>query len=159
MNVKVKDLDDMTVACIRHVGPFQGDSDLFEGLFKKLCSWAGPKKLLGPDTVFMSAYYDDPEKVKPEEMKIDVGMTVSDDVEIDDKEIEKREFKGGKFVVATVEVKDSKDYMTAWNELYREWIPEKGYEILEEPCFEIYRSDPKEDPEGKHIVDLCVPIK
>lgn len=159
MNVEVKNLDDMTTACIRHVGPFQGDSALFEGLFKRLCSWAGPKQLMGPDTVFMSAYYDDPKKVKPEEMRMDVGMTIPEDAEIDNEEIKKRKFSGGKFVVATEEVKDPKDYMTAWDEVYRKWIPKKGYEILDGPCLEIYRSDPKEDSEGKHVVDLCVPIK
>ena len=27
------------------------------------------------------------------------------------------------------------------------------------PCFEICHNDPKEHPEHKHIVDICVPVK
>lgn len=159
MKIEVKNLESMTVACIHHIGPFQGNTILFEKLFEKLCSWAGPKQLMGSNTIFLSVYYNDPKKVKPEEIKMGVGLTIPEDMEMEDGEIKKQKFEGGKFVVARVKVKNPNDYLLAWDKLYRVWIPNKGYKILDRPCFELYRNDPKKDPEGKQIVDLCVPIE
>ena len=41
----------------------------------------------------------------------------------------------------------------------KSWLPESGYEPDDRPCFEICHNDPKEHPEGKFVVDLCVPLK
>ena len=46
MDVRVEELPQQTVAYIRHVGPYQGDSELFEGLFGRLFQWAGPRNLM-----------------------------------------------------------------------------------------------------------------
>ena len=39
------------------------------------------------------------------------------------------------------------------------WLPESGYQPDDRLCYEIYQNDPKEHPEGIHIVDICVPVK
>ena len=60
--VKVRDLPEMTVAYIRHIGPYKADAELFGRLFNSLFTWAGPRGLLRfPETKVMSVYYDDPE--------------------------------------------------------------------------------------------------
>ncbi len=46
--VEVKKLDAMTVAYVRHIGPYAGDGALFESLFGKLFAWAGPRGLVNP---------------------------------------------------------------------------------------------------------------
>jgi AraC family transcriptional regulator len=35
--VEVKELPEMTVAYVRHIGPYKADAQLFERLFGKLC--------------------------------------------------------------------------------------------------------------------------
>jgi AraC-like DNA-binding protein len=46
IQVKVKDLPEFHVAYVRHIGPYKGNSELFEKLFEKLMKWAGPRGLL-----------------------------------------------------------------------------------------------------------------
>jgi len=40
--------DAMTVAYVRHIGPYAGDGALFASLFGKLFAWAGPRGLVKP---------------------------------------------------------------------------------------------------------------
>ena len=62
VNVEVKELPDMTVAYVRHIGPYKGDSDLFDRMFNKLFKWAGARDLLNfPETKTLAVYHDNPE--------------------------------------------------------------------------------------------------
>ncbi len=45
-DVEVRDIPEMTIAYIRHIGPYAGNEVLFESLFNKLYAWAGPRGLL-----------------------------------------------------------------------------------------------------------------
>ncbi len=59
--VEIKNLEPMTVAYIRHIGPYAGNDKLFEGLWNKLFTWAGPRGLVGgPDFKSLIMYHDDP---------------------------------------------------------------------------------------------------
>jgi len=66
---------------------------------------------------------------------------------------------GGKFVVARFELTNSNTYEQAWNQVVGEWLPESGFQPDDRLCFEMYHNDPRQHPEGKHIVDICVPVK
>ncbi|MBN2129154.1 MAG: AraC family transcriptional regulator, partial [Sedimentisphaerales bacterium] len=41
VNITVKDMPEMHIAYVRHIGPYKGNAALFERLFGKLCGWAG----------------------------------------------------------------------------------------------------------------------
>ena len=41
--ITVEEVDDIHVAYIRHIGPYKGDTKLFEGLFERLFTWAGAR--------------------------------------------------------------------------------------------------------------------
>jgi AraC family transcriptional regulator len=43
--VEVREAPELTVAYVRHTGPYQGDGELFGRLFGKLMQWAGPRGL------------------------------------------------------------------------------------------------------------------
>ena len=158
MEVKIQELPEMNVAHIHYVGNYVGNSKLFEKFFNQLGGWAGPKGLFGSDTVFLSAYYDDPEKVDPDKLRLDVCMTVPEGTS-GEEDIEVKKMPGGKYAVAQFEMKGPEDYKNAWNKVYKEWLPQSGETPDERPYYEIYRSDPKQDPEGKHLVDICIPLK
>jgi AraC family transcriptional regulator len=51
------------------------------------------------------------------------------------------------------------EYEKARDALYRDWLPQSGYQSANQTCYEFCRNDPKNDPDGNHIVDLCVPLK
>jgi len=61
-------------------------------------------------------------------------------------------------VVARFEI-SADQYGEAWNQLMSEWFPESGYQPDDRMCYEVYRNDPAEHPQHKHIIDICEPVR
>ena len=158
IQVEVKDMPNFHVAYVRHIGPYKGDSELFEGLFEKLMKWAGPRGLLRfPETKSFAVYYDDPNVTDEAKLRTDVCITVPEDTAVEG-EIGKMTIPGGQFAVAHCELSPD-EYEGAWKMLIGGWLPESGYQPDDRLCYELYLNDPKEHPEHKCIVDICVPVK
>lgn len=157
LNVDVKSLPPMHVAYLRHVGPYQENTALFERLFGKLCAWAGPRGLIGPDTTFLSIYRDNPEITEAQKLRLEVALTVPETARVDG-EIGKQVLAGGTYAVARVKILP-KQYGEAWDALMGGWLPSSGYQPDDRPCFEIALNNPKDDPEGLHHVDICLAVK
>ncbi len=158
IDVEVKELQDIPVAYIRHIGPYAGNTSLFEKLFNDLFKWAGPRNLLDfPETKVMAVYYDDPSVTDESKLRLDVCISVKPDTEVDG-EIGKTTIKGGKYAIGHFELSPD-EYPAAWKALYAGWLPESGYQPDDGPCFENYLNDPKEHPENKCVVDICIPVK
>ncbi len=71
---EIQELPERLVACVSYKGNFMGNPQVFERLFHKLCTWAGPKGLILPESVFLSSYEDDARTTPPEELRLDVCM-------------------------------------------------------------------------------------
>ncbi|MCO6477812.1 MAG: AraC family transcriptional regulator [Phaeodactylibacter sp.] len=156
--VEVREFPEMHVAYVRHVGPYQGNEKLFEELFGKVMKWAGPRGLLQfPKTMMLSVYHDNPDVTDDEKLRLTVGITVPEDTEVEG-EVGKMALPAGKYAVARFELL-SDEYQEAWDAVYGQWLPDSGYQPADSPCFELYHNDPKQHPEGKHIVDICIPVK
>jgi AraC family transcriptional regulator len=157
-NVEVRDIPEMHVAYVRHVGPYAGDVQLFERLFNKLCAWAGPRGLLqSPDAKFINIYHDNPDITDDKKLRMDVCVTVPPDTQVDG-EIGKAVIPAGKNAIAHFEI-NADQFGDAWNAVYGGWFPESGYQPDDRPCFELCLNSPKDHPEGKHIVDIYAPVK
>ena len=158
ITVEVKKLPEHHVAYVRHIGPYKGDSGLFEGLFSKLMKWAGPRGLIRfPETQCMSVYHDDPNITDDMKLRTSVCLTVPKGTPVDG-EIGSMTIPGGTFAVAHCEV-SSEEFEGAWNMLCGEWLPNSGYEPSDGMCYELYLNDHRNHPEKKHIVDICIPVK
>ncbi len=157
LQVEVKPMPPMPVAYVRHVGPFQENPALFERLFGRICSWAGPRGLLGPDTKFVSIYHDSPEVTEPAKLRLDVAITVPENTKVDG-EIGKQVLPGGAYAVTRIKIRPEQ-YGEAWDSLMGSWLPSSGYQPDDRPCFEVTLNDPKTDPEGMHHVDICLAVK
>jgi AraC family transcriptional regulator len=156
--VEVRDVPEMNVAYIRHIGPYAGDEQLFGNLFNRLCTWAGPRGLLCfPETKFISIYHDNPDITDETKLRTDVCITIPADAQVDG-EIGKATIPAGKYALAHFEIKPDQ-YGDAWNTVYGGWLPESGYQPDDRPCFELYLNNPKEHPEGKHVMDIYAPVK
>lgn len=154
-SIEVKQLQKMTVAYIRHIGPYKGDAKLFSKLWGRLCSWAGPKGLLQrPDIQFIVIYHDDPSITAEDKLRMSVCITIPPETKVSE-EIGKMEIESNKYVVARFELKED-EFSKAWNWLYGKWFPDSGYQPDDKPCFEIYPEQPKD---GIFVVDICVPLK
>ncbi|MBN2187332.1 MAG: AraC family transcriptional regulator [Dehalococcoidia bacterium] len=157
-NVEVKDIPDMHVAYIRHIGPYAGDEQLFANLFSRLCAWAGPRGLLSsPETKFITIYHDNPDITEESKLRTDVCISVAPDTQVGG-EIGKATIPAGKYAIGHFEIAPDQ-YGDAWNAVYGGWLPESGYQPDDRPCFELYLNDPKQHPEGKHVVDIYAPVK
>jgi AraC family transcriptional regulator len=158
LKVEVKQLPKMTVAYVRHIGPYKGDSALFDQLFTRLFKWAGPRNLCRTDeTTVLSVYHDNPEITAEDRLRVSVGITVPEDTRVDG-EVGKMTLSAGKYAVARFEIRSS-EFENAWNAVYGRWLPESGYQPDDRPALEICRNDPREHPQNLHIVDICVPMK
>ena len=154
-SVEVKELPKMNVAYIRHIGPYKGDEKLFENLWNKLFTWAGPRGLIGgPDFKSLTIYHDDPGVTVEEKLRMSVCITVPDNTKVDG-EIGKMEVEGGKYVMARFVV-TGEQFQQAWDWVFGEWFPSSGYQPDDKPCFEMCINEPRD---GKHTVDICVPVK
>jgi len=158
VKVEVKNIEEMDVAYVRYIGPYKGDSSLFEKLFNKLFQWAGPRELFNPSkTKIMTVYHDDPELTEEDKLRMSTCITVPEDTEVEG-EIGKMKVAGGKYAVGTFEI-DADEYPQAWSAMFGGWLPESGYQPDDRPCFEHYINDPKQHPENKHQVAIYIPIK
>lgn len=154
-SVEVVELPKMTVAYIRHIGPYKGDDKLFEGIWNRLFAWAGPRSLLGgKDFKSLVVYHDDPNVTMEDKLRMSVCITVPAETKVDG-EIGKMEIETARYVIARFEL-TAQDFQQAWDWVYGQWFPTSGYQPDDKPCFEMYPEEPKD---GKFIVDICVPVK
>lgn len=156
--VEVKEMPEMSVAYVRHIGPYAGDEELFRGLYGKLMKWAGPRGLLRfPETKMLSIYHDDPKITDEAKLRTSVCISVPEDTATEG-EIGKMKVPGGKFAVARFEIAGD-EFGDAWDALLGGWMPESGFQCDDRLSYELCINDPNDHPEKKHIVDICIPVK
>lgn len=154
-SVEIRELPKMTLAYIRHIGPYKGDDQLFERLWNRLFGWAGPRGLIGgKDFRSLVIYHDDPGVTIEDKLRMSVCITVPPETKVEG-EIGKMELEAARYVIARFEV-NAQQFQEAWDWLYGEWFPASGYQPDEKPCFEMYPEEPKD---GKFVVDICVPVR
>jgi AraC family transcriptional regulator len=151
--VEVKEMPEMTVAYVRHIGPFQGMGEAFQ----KLMQWAGPRGLLRfPQTKILGVYHDNPHITETDKLRSDACITVPPETSVGG-EIGKTIVPGGLFAVAHAEIA-SGEFGQAWDAMV-DWLAGSGYQPDDRICYELYLNEPKDHPEGKFILDICEPIR
>lgn len=154
-SIEIKDLPNIPVVYLRHIGPYQGDAELFERLFSKLFAWAGPKGLLSNgDFQTAIVYHDDVNVADKSKLRTSVCLTAEANTHVGG-EIGKMVLEKGKYVVARFTVK-ADEFQQAWDWLMGKWFPTSGYQPDDRPCFELY---PEEPENGVFTVDICVPVR
>ncbi len=157
-NVEVKMIEDMHVIYMRHTGAYQGISPVFQELIHKLVGWAAARDLLKPgETKLLTVYHDNPEITPEEKQRTSVCLTVPEDTRVSG-EISKMLIPSGKYAIGHFEI-DAEEYGDAWNYLYGEWLTNSGFQPDDGVSFEVYNNDPKTHPQGKHQVDIYLPVK
>lgn len=157
LKVEVRELEEKNVAYVRYIGPYKGDEKLFEALANKLCIWAGPRGLLKDAPEMMAVYHDDPSITEEEKLRLSMCLTVPEDTKVEG-EIGTMKIAGGKYACAYFELGPD-DYEDAWTAIFKDWLPNSGYQPGDNPPFELYLNDPKDHPENKCEVEICIPVK
>lgn len=155
--VKIEKWPETTVAYVRHVGAYQGNPELFKNLWNRLCSWAGPRGLLGkPDAKFIIIYHDSPEITDQSKLRTSVCVAVPSNTEVSGEVgkliVEKGDYAVGRFHVS------GDEFGKVWDWMCGKWLPASGYQAGEGMCFELYPQQ-ETDENGKMVVDIYIPVK
>lgn len=154
MQVEVKQLPELHVAYVRHTGPYHRITEAFE----RLGRWAGPRGLIGgPQATMLGVYHDDPDVTEQSKLRSSACVVVPEGTPVSG-EVGTMKIPGGLFAVARFEINDD-EYGEAWNQLMSEWFPQSGYQCDDRLCYEVYRNNPEEHPQRKHIIDICEPVR
>jgi len=162
-SVTVVEKPEMTLAYVRHTGPYFGDTELFGRLFGVLYGWAQPRNLIHPETTeTIIIYHDDPSTVPEEKLRVSCCIAVPADTEVSG-ETGRMTLEAGTYAEARFTV-DATQFGGAWNWVYGVWLPESGYQPDDKLCYEKYPPHgagemPDGSPERPFIVDICVPVK
>jgi AraC family transcriptional regulator len=152
--VEVKDLQELTVACVRHIGPYNGIGKAFEELGR----WAGPRGLFAlPGAKTLAVYHDSPGVSEPEKLRSSACLVVPEGTEVTDG-VSLMKILGGKYAVARFEIAMDQ-FGAAWDTLMSEWFPSSGWQPEDRMCYEVYLNDPGKHPEGKFVIDICEPVR
>lgn len=150
--IEIKQLPEMKLIYVRHMGAFDKIGSAYERLFR----WAGPRGLITPDSKTVTVYHDDPSITSIEKVRQDASLLVFSDVKVEG-EIGKSVIPAGKYAVGRFEIKET-EFELAWNTMCS-WFTESGYQPGDGSTFELYHNDFSAHPEHTFIVDICIPVK
>lgn len=154
MKVEVKEMPEMHVAYVRHIGNYSEVGPAFG----KLMRWAGPRGLVRPpETRVLALYHDDPEVTEEKNLRTSVCITVPEGTKTDG-DVGTMIVEGGKYACGHFEITEDQ-FQEAWNTMMRDWLPESGYQCADRLPYELYYNNHEEHPEKKHILDICIPVK
>lgn len=152
LKIKVTDLPEMNLAAVMSLGIANVESS-----FQTLINWAKQKHLYPKENVKMLSVYHDSFKVtSPEKVRIHASILLEDRMIEQQGEVFPETVDAGKFIIGSGEVMLD-DFEKAWVSLFL-WMKENNYSVRKAFPFEIYHSNFKEHPEGKMMVDFCIPI-
>lgn len=151
--VEIMQMDPKRVAFVRHVGPYAE----CEPAWTKLCDWAGPAGLLGPEAVMLGLCHDDPEITEPDKIRYDACLVIGPDVSPSG-EVAVQEIAGGSYVKALHKGPYEKLINTyAW--LFGQWLPEQKREARNLPSYEVCLNDPSQTPAEELLTEIYVPLE
>lgn len=152
MDVEIKQCEPMTVASVRHVGPYQE----CHVAWKALCSNAEVAQCMGPGTTALGICYDDPNTTDADKIRYDACVTVEADF-VPPAGIDKQEIAGGRYAVVIHHGSYNK-LMDTYGPLYEEWLPASGEEAAGPPL-EVYLTCPQTTPEDEAVTEIRLPLK
>ena len=153
-SIEVKELSELHVAYIRHIGAYNRIGEAFA----KLMRWAGPRGLVRfPETTSLAVYRDSPETTEEAKLRSDACITVPEGTKVDG-EVNLMRIPGGTFAVGRFEIAGDQ-FGEAWNVLMGGWLPGSGYQPDDRMCYELYLNDHEQHPQKKFIIDICEPVK
>ncbi|MBK9217224.1 MAG: GyrI-like domain-containing protein [Uliginosibacterium sp.] len=155
MEVTLRTQPDYHVAYLRYVGPY-GTAEITQ-LWNVLKRWRQSQTWGAETRQLLGISHDDPTITPPHLCRYDVCVEFDLDT-----------LPGGDFGVQTIPggayacarfVGPVAEIGAAWQWVFMEWLPANGYERDARPCYERYRSDMAELPEGGILdCEICIPV-
>ena len=153
MTVEIKQMPEMRVATVRHVGPYNLIPQAFEKL-GQIVDHLGV--FTRPGTKMVAIYHDDPDSTPPEQLRSDAGLVVPEGLALPEGLGEER-IPGGRYA-STTHVGPYEQLGDVWARFFGEWLPASGHRLGPGVSYEIYRNTPAEVPKKDLITDLFISI-
>lgn len=152
LNVSVLQIPEQLVAYKRHFGSYS-DRRL-ERTFAEVSHWADANTI-GNEVIFLGIPWDDIEITEDSRCQFDCCVVVPDASVI--RSINTQSISAGAYAVMRKEIVQH-DFESPWDELMQIWLPGSGLFPDDRPRFERYLTDGSNDPEGKWLVEFCLPV-
>src|SRR5688572_6946440 len=136
--VEIVELPRLRVATIEH----RGDYRLTSKAFERLMTIAATAGLLGRETRTIGIYRDDPESVPKAELRSTACISVPVGW-VPTGELGEGHVEGGRYA-RVVHRGPYSELGTAYDWLYRAWLPASAEELRDLPCLEEYLNDPRQ---------------
>lgn len=142
------------LAYVRVFGAFDGER-LVTGM-NQLLDWARPLGIY-PESRLLSMSQDDMDTTPTDKYRLDWCLRVPDDV-TPKGTVATRRFEGGLYA-SVVCNGDIHLLDRAWQWLYRDWLPDSGYEPDDRPAMEWYITDPTVSGWEQYNMRCCFPVR
>ena len=153
MKVQIIERQPVTVAYLRHVGPY--GLPISEFWENTVCPWLAVNHLLGQPRYGIS--HDDPDITAPNQCRYDACAEVPRGFVATGKVLTTT-IPGGKYAVAHFSG-SAAQIGAAWAALLRDWLPASGMQLDARPCFEYYPQGASDDAEtGVFECDIVIPV-
>jgi len=153
MEVTIKEFDEMTVAFVRHTGPYRDVGSAWE----KLCCDRQVRIMSGPDSLAIGICYDDPDVTREDKIRYDACVTVRDDF-VPGEGIGKQTIRGGEYAVL-IQRGSFDGLLDSYRWIYGEWLPGSGREVEAGPSLEIYLTDPDKVAAEDMLTEIRIPLE
>ncbi len=154
MDVEIRELEEMEVLYVRKTGAYEKAAC---AAWRTLCFFAGPRRLLTPQTIFIGIGLDDPKVTPAEKLRYDACISIDRPAKPRGK-VGQQTITGGRYAVF-LHKGPYTDLSQAYDKAYGKWLPESGEELREVPCFELHLNDVRKTPPEELLTEIHVPIK
>ncbi len=151
--IEVVTIDDISVAYVPHIGPFDNVGIAFE----KLLKWAYPKGLMNGQPKIMSVYHDSPKVTAVSKLKMSACISI-ENTSVYTSEINTRTISAGKYVSATFTL-GLHEFKKTYEAIFV-WIFDKGFKVddTRDP-FDEYHNNFNEHPEKLCNLTVYIPVQ
>lgn len=134
----------------------RGDYQMIGNTFAQLQIWFAARSL--PMTRSFGIYFDDPESVAEKDLRAEAGLVTN--AQIADESGKIRVVQIPPMLCASVLHRGPyAELERTYRHLFRDWLPESGYDAADFSCFEEYLNDPRQLPPTEWLTRVYLPLK
>ena len=152
LEVELKEMPELRVATVRHVGPYNRISEAFG----RLGELAAAAELIGPDAAMLALYHDDPEMTPGPELRSDAAIVVSPGALVPAGMSVQRIPAG--LYACTAHVGSCTELGDVWARFMGEWLPRSGHRMGEGASYELHRNTTSQEPGQAPVTELHIQL-
>lgn len=153
MDVRIESFPETRVAFVRHIGSYMQVGETWT----RLCGWAGPRGLFGPQTLMFGVCYDDPNVTPPDKLRYDACLSVGPGVQPEG-DVGVQTVGGGEYAVYR-HLGPYENLGNSYVQLCGVWLPKSGRELRAAPPMEFYRNSPMNAKPEDLVTDIYMPVE